>query len=239
MTRIYGTSHDLWNFPRFVEEVEQVRRALGLSSENFYLYGHSSGGALATEYALKYQEYLKGLILSNTMASIPKYDAYAEEVLMPTMDQTALAEIMQYEAAEDYGNPRYQELLMEHYYVHHVLRMPPDEWPEPVNRSLRHLNPDIYVLLQGPSELGAGGLLADWDREADLERIRVPILVIGARYDTMDPEYLEWMASQVQRGRYLHCPEGSHFAMYDNQQTYFEGLIDFIKDVDRGDFGGG
>ena len=158
---------------------------------------------------------------------------------MPTMDQTALAEIMQYEAAEDYGNPRYQEFLMEHYYVHHVLRMPPDEWPEPVNRSLRHLNPDIYVLLQGPSELGAGGLLADWDREADLERIRVPTLVIGARYDTMDLEYLEWMASQVQRGRYLHCPEGSHFAMYDNQQTYFEGLIDFIKDVDRGDFGGG
>ena len=59
--------HDtsLWNIDRFVEEVEQVRIALGLNSENFYLYGHSWGGILAIEYALKHQANLKGLIISN------------------------------------------------------------------------------------------------------------------------------------------------------------------------------
>ena len=45
------------------------------------------------EYALKYQEHLKGLIISNMMASIPAYNEYAHEVLMPAMDQKALAEI--------------------------------------------------------------------------------------------------------------------------------------------------
>ncbi len=50
----------------------------------------------------------------------------------------------------------------------------------------------------------------------------------------MDPAHMEWMATQVQNGRYLHCPEGSHMAMYDNQKTYFNGLIKFIKDVDQG-----
>ena len=44
---------DLWTIPRFVEEVEQVRKALGLDKDNFYLYGSSWGGLLAMEYALK------------------------------------------------------------------------------------------------------------------------------------------------------------------------------------------
>lgn len=227
---------DLWDVPRFVDEVEQVRQALGLDRENFYLYGQSWGGALAIEYALKHQQRLKGLIISNMMASIPQYNAYAQTVLMPEMDRAALAEIQGYEAAGDYENPRYMELLIQHHYVHHVLRMPPEEWPEPVNRMFKHLNPSIYIPMQGPSELGASGKLAQWDRTADLRQIEAPTLTIGARYDTMDPKHMEWMASAVRRGRYLDCPQGSHCALYDDQNTYFSGLIQFIHDVDAGRF---
>ena len=214
--------------------MEQVRQALGLDASNFYLYGQSWGGILAIEYALLHQEHLKGLIISNMMASVPAYNAYAHDVLMPTMDPQALAEIQSFEEAEDFGNPRYTELLMQHYYVDHILRMPPDQWPDPVNRAFERLNPDIYVPMQGPSELGASGKLVDWDRTESLSEILVPTLVIGAQYDTMDPEHMEWMAGAFPNGRYLYCPNGSHFAMYDDQQTYFRGLIDFIRDVDAG-----
>ena len=101
---------ELWELPRFVDEVEQVRQALGLDADSFYLYGHSWGGMLAIEYA--------------------------ENVLK----------------------------------------------------------------------------------------------------DTMDPEHMERMAGAVQNGRYLYCPEGSHCALYDDQQVYMDGLIAFIKDVDAGRF---
>lgn len=229
---------DLWEVPRFVEEVEQVRQALGLDQENFYLLGHSWGGALAIEYALKYQQHLKGLIISNMMASIPAYNAYARTVLMPAMDQAALAEIQRYEAAGEYEDPRYMDLLMEHHYIYHVLRLPAGEWPDPVNRGFAHINPSIYVPMQGPSELGASGKLVEWDRTADLGRIAVPTLVIGAQYDTMDPAHMERMAGAVQQGRYLYCPNGSHMAMYDDQATYTAGLIQFIQDVTAGRFSG-
>jgi proline iminopeptidase len=225
---------ELWELPRFVDEVEQVRQALRLEHTNFYLLGHSWGGILALEYALKYQQHLKGLIISNMMASIPAYNEYAKAVLMPAMDQTALAEIKRLEAAGEHENPRYMELLIPHHYVEHVLRMPPEQWPEPVTRAFTHLNPKIYVPLQGPSELGASGKLVNWDRTGDLGKIAVPTLVIGARYDTMDPMHMETMASQVQKGRYLYCPDGSHMAMYDDQKVYVEGVIQFILDVDAG-----
>jgi proline iminopeptidase len=157
---------ELWELPRFVEEVEQVRQFLGLAQDNFYLYGHSWGGILAIEYALKYQQHLKGLSISNMMASAPAYNEYAQQVLMPAMPPEVVAEIQQIEAQEDYENPRYMELLIPHHYVHHVLRMPLDQWVEPLNRTLKHLNPDIYVPLQGPSELGIKGKLSNWDRTA-------------------------------------------------------------------------
>ncbi len=225
---------DLWTIPRFVDEVEQVRQALGLNRDNFYLFGQSWGGALAIEYALRYQQHLKALVISNMMSSIPAYNAYAERVLMPEMDQDALAEIKRLEAAKAFDDPRYMELLLQHHYVHHVLRRPPDEWPDPVNRTFAHMNQAIYTLMQGPSELGASGKLLAWDRTADLPNISVPTLVIGARHDTMDPAYMEMMANKIPRGTYLFCPDGSHLAMYDDQVTYFEGILDFIRNVEQG-----
>src|SRR3954463_13285421 len=65
------TDSSLWTTARFVEEVEQVRKALGMNKDNFYLLGNSWGGILAMEYALKYQDNLKGLVISNMMASAP------------------------------------------------------------------------------------------------------------------------------------------------------------------------
>ena len=61
-------------------------------------------------------------------------------------------------------------------------------------------------------------------------------LMIGARYDTMDPEEMKRMAGLVKRGRYLDCTNGSHLALYDDQEIYFRGVIDFIRDVDAGPF---
>ena len=98
------------------------------------------------------------------------------------------------------------------------------------------MNPSIYVPMQGPSELGLSGKLLEWDRTSDLGKIEAPTLVIGAQHDTMDPAHMKWMAEAVQRGRYLHCPEGSHMAMYDDQERYVHGLTGFIHDVDAGRF---
>jgi proline iminopeptidase len=220
----------LWELERFVDEVEQVRVALGLTRENFVLYGQSWGGILAIEYALQHQQHLRGLVISNMMSSAPAYNQYAEQVLMPGMDQAALDEIKLLEANGMIEDPRYMELLIEQHYVHHVLRMPYEDWPDPVNRAFAHINPEIYVPLQGPSELGisAAAKLAKWERTEDLASIEVPTLVIGARYDTMDPAHMEMMAGRLRNGRYLHCPEGSHLAMYDDQKTYFDGLVDFL-----------
>lgn len=222
----------LWTTERFVEEVEQVRLALGLTSDNFCLLGHSWGGILAMEYALKYGANLKCLIISNMMASIPAYNEYARTALMPAMDQKLLAEVQALEKAGKTADPRYMQILLPMHYEKHILRMPSDQWPEPVTRAFGKTNTHVYELMQGPSELGASGRLEQWDRFADLNRIAVPTLVVGARYDTMDPKYMEAMAKRLPKGQYLYLPRGSHLAIYDDQQRYFTGLAAFLHKFD-------
>ncbi|WP_317170581.1 proline iminopeptidase-family hydrolase [Mucilaginibacter sp. E4BP6] len=225
----------MWSLPRYVDELEQVRQALKLDKNNFYLLGQSWGGILAMEYAIKYQQHIKGLIISNMMSSCPDYGKYANEVLAKQFDPKVLARIRELEAKGDYQNPEYLKLLIPNYYEKHICRFPFTRWPEPFLRSFAKLNESLYVTMQGPSEFGIAGKLAHWNRKADLPGISVPTLTIGAKYDTMDPAHMKWMATQFPNGSFLYCPNGSHLAMYDDQQTYMNGLIKFIKGIDAGE----
>ena len=222
----------LWTIERFVDEVDQVRQALGMNKDNFYLLGQSWGGMLAIEYALKHQEHLKGLIICNMMSDLDAYEKYAKEKLGPQMPPEVFDEIMKIEQSNDFSNPKYADLLMEHHYQYHVLRMPLDKWPEAVNRTFKHLNPDVYVYMQGHSEFGItqGATLKGWNRANDLKNITAKTLVVGSAHDTMDPEHMEWMSKQIPGAQYLYCPNGSHMVQYDDQKTFFEGLIKFLKE---------
>lgn len=226
------TDSSLWTTERFVEEVEQVRQAIGADKNNFYVLGNSWGGILGMEYALKYQQNMKGLIVANMVASAPEYGRYSEEVLAKQMDPAVLAEVRRIEAANDFENPRYMELLLPNFYKQHLCRL--EEWPDPVNRTFKHANNVIYTMMQGPSEFGIRGRLANWDIKNRLQEITVPTLMIGAKYDTMDPKAMEEQSKMVKNGSYLYCPNGSHLAMWDDQQVFMNGVIKWIKEVDQG-----
>ena len=178
----------LWTTARFVEEVEQVRQAIGADSSNFYVLGNSWGGILAMEYALKYQTHVKGLLVANMVASAPEYGKYADEVLAKQMKPEVLSEIRAIEAKKDFNNPRYMELLIPNFYHEHLCRL--KEWPDGFNRSMKHVNAEIYTMMQGPGEFGISGRLAKWDIKNRLKEIGVPTLMIGAKHDTMDP--MQW-----------------------------------------------
>lgn len=227
----YPESDTLWTLDRFVDEVEQVRVALGLNKDNFYLIGNSWGGILGMEYALKYQDNMKGLVVANMMGSFDAYEAYNAK-LRAELRPSLLDSLKMYEDKGDYHNPEYVNMVFAEFYTKHLCRLP--EWPEAVNRSFGHLNQHVYELMQGPSEFVPGGRLKGWSVMDRLNQLHIPTLMIGAKYDTMDPEYKKQMAGLVQKGRYLYCSNGSHLAMWDDQKAFFDGLIQFVMDVEAG-----
>ena len=225
---------DLWNIERWVQEVEEVRTALGMDSTNFYLLGNSWGGILALEYALVHQNHLKGLIVCNMQSSIPDYAAYNLSTLRPQMRATLVDSLEAYEEAGDFQNPTYLELIDKEFYRKHVCRL--EEWPEDVVGSFARLNYKLYDLMQGPSEFKVGGRIIDWDVTPRLGEIATPTLMVGATHDTMDPEAMARQATLVQRGRALICQDGSHLALWDDERAFFDGVTAFVRDVEEGEF---
>lgn len=224
----------LYDINRSVEEVEQLRQALNLNRDNFYLYGHSWGGALAIQYALKYQLDMKALIISNMNSSGKEFNRYVRYTLTKYFPKTVLDTLNGFAARKDFENPKYTALVRAHFYSRFICRLPPEEWPEPVLRSLNKMNKPYYLTMQGPDEFTLRGKILYWDVSTQLPQLSIPTLTIGAKYDEMNPANMKWMARQVQNGSYLYCAKGSHLSMYDEQKTYMDGIIKFIKAVNKG-----
>jgi proline iminopeptidase len=216
----------LWTLPRYLEEVEEVRRGLGL--EHFVLYGHSWGGILAMEYALHYQQYLQGLVISNMTAGSQAYLKHTAALKLQ-LPPASLARLQALEAKQDYDSPEYGKIMMEDLYPKMICRTKP--WPEPLDRAFRHLNEKIYNQMQGKSEFLVTGNLKDWERWDRLHEIKVKTLTIGARYDEMDPEDMKKMATLIPNATAAICPNGSHMCMWDDQAFYFRHLLEFLNIV--------
>src|ERR1700742_3942997 len=169
----------LWTLPRYLTEVEEVRQGLGL--DHFVLYGHSWGGILAMEYALNYQQHLRGLVISNMTAGTRSYLKRTAALKAQLLSPDTLAQFNALEAAKDYENPAYTRIVMEDLYPQMICRLKP--WPEPVTRAFRLGNEKIYNQMQGKSEFEVTGNLKDWERWDRLNEIKVKALTIGSNHD--------------------------------------------------------
>ena len=224
----------LWNIHRYVEEVEQVRKGLGL--DDFYIVGHSWGTLLAMEYLDKYQSHVKGVVFSNMTASIGDYVDYSATLKKRLFTPRDRAVYDSLDRRKAYTTPQYTELLMDKLYTKVICRLPLDKWPEPLTRAFKKANQTIYVQMQGVDEFHVTGNFRSWDFWSRLPNIKVPALVLGGIHDEMNPESMKKEGRLLPNSRTYLCPEGSHMAMYDDQQRYFNTLTTFLKEVDQGEF---
>jgi len=216
----------LWTIERFTTEVEEVRAALGF--DRMVLLGHSWGGLLCLEYALKYPKRLAGMVVSNMTASTDSYLRYLA-VLRKRLPPDTLRRLEELEAAGSYDSSEYEKIMFEELYPKYVCRINP--WPEPVARAVRFLAEPVYNAIQGKSEFEVTGSMRGWDRWNDLHRIRAPTLLLGGEHDEINPDDMREMARRIPNAAVTICDQGSHLAMYDDQARYFAALIPFLKRV--------
>ncbi|WP_343617066.1 proline iminopeptidase-family hydrolase [Novosphingobium sp.] len=213
----------LWTLPRYLEEVEEVRQALGL--DRFILVGHSWGGILGIEYALKYGAHLEGFVLSSMTASFADFAAYTE-TLKGTLPPAIRDQLATLEKAGKADSDEYGSILQRELYTRYICRLSP--WPSGLQHSFDVANGTIYNQMQGPNEFVITGNLKGWDRWSDLPRITTPTLVMGARYDEMNPKSIEREANLIPHAQLFMSENGSHLAMWDDQKNYFHALLAFL-----------
>ena len=220
-----------WTFDYFVEELEFVRRELSLGQVHYF--GHSWGGWLGIEYAMRYQENLASLVLSNTCADIPHLREQLKLVRARSLGKEALELMSACEAKGDFEHKGYQAAVA---LLDSLHRMRLGYLPEPIKRTRDMYNRAIYEHVQGPNEYHYIGTIKDWNRMPDLPKIKVPSLVLGGAHDMMTPACAERM-QQALPNSILHVfPNGSHTPFYDEFSAYINVLLGFLdKQTETGE----
>ncbi len=212
----------LWTIGRYVEEVDTVRKAMGLG--RIHLLGHSWGGWLAIEYALKYQKNLWSLVLSNTCGDMPHL---IEELNRhrAALGPETVAMMQRCEAENNFEHPAYMAAITILNY-RHVLRL--DVWPKSVNASLDDWNMDVYGTMQGPNEFLYTGNLKDWNRVPQMPRIRTPTLVLCGQHDELTPACAMRMHHALPCSEITVFPNSSHLPMWEEPEIYLDRVARFL-----------
>jgi proline-specific peptidase len=215
----------LWTVDRSVEEVDQVRAALGL--ERCHLLGQSWGGWLSIEYMTRGATGIERLVLASTSASIPEFMAGARGLIeqLPEPHRSVLIELGD---RGEYDHPDYLAAV-EVFYHRHLCRMEP--WPDALVQSGEQMDGNqVYLTMNGPTEFDVIGLLREWDRTADLGRIRVPTLVTCGRYDEITPSCSETITRRIPDARMHVFEESAHCAHLEEADDYARIVEAFLSE---------
>lgn len=218
----------LWRIERFVQEVDEVRQALGL--DTIHLFGQSWGGWLGIEYMLSGPRGVRSLILANTSASMRQFGAEAER-LKSELPAAVYTVLQRYESDADYHNPEYEAAVLE-FYKRHVCRLP--RWPDCLLRTGANLRRNVvYETMNGPNEFTLIGNLKDWDRSDRLGEIALPTLVTVGRYDEITPACAETIHRGIAGSQLAIFEDSSHTPHLEEEEAYLGVLSGFLRDKDR------
>jgi proline-specific peptidase len=219
----------LWTVDRFVEELAQVRAALGL--DRLHLFGSSWGGMLAQQYVLDRRPELgelQSLILCGSPASMIRWVKDCDELLAAEPDEVRRV-IREHEEAGFTACPEYQAAILP-FYREHVCRLSP--WPAGLERSFAEAGYEVYTTMNGPSEFTVTGTLKTWDISGRLGEISLPTLLVGGRYDECRPSHLEEMHRRI-AGSQLEIIEDASHLCFAEQPDEFTALVNaFLASVE-------
>lgn len=216
----------LWNIARFVEEMHAVRTTLGLN--RLHLLGQSWGTCLSVEYLLaKGDSGVKSVTLAGPVMSAARYVADVRPMLRELSAEQQAA-ITQVEASGQFESPEYMAAT-EAFYALHVARHPNAETGPLLQRTIEGIGAESYVAMNGPSEFSILGSLRTYEREADLARIRRPVLYLSGEFDTCTPGASRQYASHTPNAEVAVIAGAGHLTTIDEPEATNDVVRRFIE----------
>jgi len=222
-----GTTTDttLFNLPHFIQELDSLRRHLGV--ETWHVFGHSWGTILAVEYYRAHPDRVASLIFGSPVFDFPAYERRANQ-LVATLSDSSQRAVRQALAAGRYDAPAYQTAINEFYGLY-LFRHPVQA---DLDSSFASFNQAIYGYMQGPSEFTITGTLKRYDATAFLPQIGVPTLVTVGEFDEVGPELVREHASRIPGSRYELFPGAAHLTSWDARDANVRVVREFLRSAD-------
>lgn len=213
-----------WTVEHFVNEIDHIRVALNL--DEIIIAGHSWGGTLSAEYAVKNAKGLRASIMSSPLISTPQWVA-DNRYWISLMSQEHQDAINKHEAAGTFNDPEYR-IAEQAFYDQHMCHS------ECVDRGYRDNgkagNRQIYQTMWGPSEFTANGSLKDYDISPELHSIKVPVLIICGEFDEAAPKSCKKFAHMIGDAKTVIVPNAGHATMSEAHDFYIKTVRDWLNE---------
>jgi proline iminopeptidase len=223
------TDTKLWQLPRFVDEIDSLRKALDL--KELHIIGDSWGSAVLVEYMLtKKPKGVKSVIFSGPLLSTPIWIGDAK-ILLKKLPQNIQDTIYKYERLKEYKSPSYIEATNYFYSRYLSVKRWPIIAPSGCEGALG-FNEQPYNYMWGPTEFNATGTLKNFDRTNRLHEIKQPVLFIAGQYDEARPETMYSFQKLVPGSKVVIIDNAGHKKAIDQPVLYTNALREFLNEVE-------
>jgi proline iminopeptidase len=222
----------LWTLAYYIEELETVRKALGLSE--CHILGQSWGTMLAVDYMLERKPAgVKSLVMSGPCLSASRWHDDCRRLIsgMKEKDRNA---ILQGEASGDFDSAAYKKAAFR-FYRKHTCRL--FIWPPCALKTFGNVGTDIYRYMWGPSEFTITGTLKDYERADRLKELNVRVLYTCGRHDYAAPETCVYYRDMTPGSALVIFEGASHMHHVEKTREYLAATGAFIAKTDAGQKG--
>lgn len=216
----------LWHVNRFVEELGQIREALGLSQ--LHILGHSWGTMLAANYLLTKPEGVKSVIFSSPCLSAPQWER-DQEVHLKQLPQDVQDILAKHEREGTTDSEEYKTAMKE-FNKRFVYRL--ESKPKETETEYAKSNPVVYNTMWGPSEFCTTGNLKSFDVTERLKEIQIPALFTCGRYDEAAPSTVAEQSRKLPGAKFHVYENSAHLAYLEEPEEYLRVVSEFLASAD-------
>ena len=168
------------------------------------------------------------IVLASPAINVPRWVEDNKE-LLEAMPPDVYQAIEKHERDGTTDSPEYEEAMMVFYHKH-ISRS--DPWSEELEMAFETANLALYGYMWGPADWTATGTLKDYNREAFLPELKVPVLFTTGRYDEARPATVAYFQSLVPGSRLAIFEQSGHLTMQDEPDEYNRVVGAFLNEVD-------
>lgn len=202
-------------FEQFCSDADALRDYLGF--ERVGVMGHSYGGFIALEYALRYPERLSHLILFDTTSAID----YAEEIMANARRKGATQEQMEAFTASPESDAEFWRnwKLIEPLYFHNF-------GAELAERASGKTVPSVEASKAGDAILGG------WDLTSRLGEISTPTLVLVGQDDFIcPPSRAKILHESIPNSELVVFERSGHLAHIEEPEAFFDAVRGWLQSI--------
>lgn len=219
------TDTSLMNMQHHVDQVTALLQHLNI--KEYDLYGHSFGTMLAMDFYLQHPENIRSVVLASPCIRTKTWVEDAA-ILMQSLPDSIRNTLEAMAKGAKTDSLQLATALTLYYNSFYNRKQPLSPY---VDSSQHHQALNVYRHMWGPEEFVATGNLKNYDRTADLNKLKVPVLFTAGEYDAARPATVMYYQSLVPVSSFVEIMDAGHSTMTDNIDAELRAIRQFWRSI--------